>query len=37
VITEAHLDQPAILTGIQRSARNRDDRLARQRGLLGTL
>jgi transketolase len=37
VITEAHLDQPAILAGIQRFARERDDRLARQRGLLGTL
>jgi transketolase len=37
VITEAHLDQPAILAGITRFARERDDRLAWQKGLVGRL
>jgi hypothetical protein len=37
VITEAHLDQPAILAGIQRFARDREGRLARQKGLVGKL
>lgn len=34
VITEAHLDQASILAGIERFARDREDRLARQRELL---
>jgi transketolase len=37
VITEAHLDQPAILAGITRFARERDDRLAWQRRQVGKL
>ena len=37
VITEAHLDPASILTGIQRFARDRAQRLARQRELLGAL
>jgi transketolase len=37
VITEAHLDQPAILAGIQRFARDREVRIVRQKGLVGKL
>ncbi|HEY6510210.1 MAG TPA: hypothetical protein VIY56_19440, partial [Vicinamibacterales bacterium] len=37
VIAEAHLDQPSILAGIQRFARERDDRLGRQKGLVARL
>jgi len=37
VITEAHLDQPAILAGIQRFARDREQRLARQKELVTKL
>ena len=37
VITEAHLDQPAILAGIQRFARDREQRLARQKELVAKL
>ena len=37
VIAEAHLDQPAILAGIQRFARDREQRLGRQRAVLGSL
>ena len=35
VIAEAHLDAPSIFAGIQRFAQDREDRLSRQRGLLG--
>jgi hypothetical protein len=35
VIAEAHLDAPSILAGITRFAADRDQRLARQRKLLG--
>jgi transketolase len=34
VIAEAHLDQPSIFAGIERFAREREQRLARQRELL---
>ena len=37
VITEAHLDADSILAGVQRFARERPQRLARQRALLDTL
>jgi transketolase len=37
VIAEAHLDAQSIRSGIQRFARERDERLSRQRDLLGTL
>ena len=37
VIAEAHLDQSSILAGIQRFARERDDRLGRQKTLVGRL
>jgi transketolase len=37
VITEAQLDQPAILAGIQRFAGDREQRLTRQRDLVGKL
>jgi transketolase len=37
VITEAHLDQKAILAGIQRFAKDRDSRLSRQRDRLASL
>jgi hypothetical protein len=35
VIAEAHLDPASILAGIERFARERDQRLAQQRELLG--
>jgi len=35
VIAEAHLDAPSILAGIQRFAADREQRLTRQRKLLG--
>jgi hypothetical protein len=35
VIAEAHLDPASILEGIERFARERDQRLAQQRELLG--
>ena len=37
VIAESHLDADSILKGIRRFARDRDDRLRRQRGALGAL
>jgi transketolase len=37
VIAEAHLDAPSILAGVQRFARERDERLSRQRDLLKRL
>jgi transketolase len=37
VIAEAHLDQSSILAGIQRFARERDERLGRQKALVGRL
>ena len=37
VITEAHLDQDSIFAGVQRFARERPQRLARQRALLDAL
>jgi transketolase len=37
VIAEAHLDAPSILNGIQRFARDREQRLARQRKLIEQL
>jgi transketolase len=37
VMTEAHLDQPAIVKGITRFAKARDERLSRQRDLLAGL
>jgi transketolase len=37
VIAEAHLDQASILSGIQRFAEDRKQRLARQRELLGDI
>jgi hypothetical protein len=37
VIAEAHLDATSIVNGIQRFARERDQRLARQRELLQKL
>jgi len=37
VIAEAHLDAQSIFTGVQRFARERGERLARQRDLLGRL
>jgi transketolase len=37
VIAEAHLDPDSILAGIQRFARDREERLAHQRQLLGAL
>ena len=36
VIAEAHLDAPSILAGIKRFATDRDQRIARQRSLLGS-
>jgi transketolase len=36
VIAEAHLDPASILAGIQRFAGEHDQRLARQRALLGS-
>jgi hypothetical protein len=35
VIAEAHLDAPSILAGIKRFAADRDQRLSRQRQMLG--
>lgn len=37
VIAEAHLDAESIFAGVQRFAREREDRLGRQRNLLGAL
>ena len=37
VIAEAHLDQSSIRAGIERFARERDDRLGRQKALVGRL
>jgi len=37
VITEAHLDAPSILTGIQRFGAERERRMARQRDMLASL
>jgi hypothetical protein len=37
VIAEAHLDADSILAGVQRFARDRPARLARQRALLDAL
>jgi len=37
VIAEAHLDAASILAGIQRFARDRESRIARQRELIAKL
>jgi transketolase len=37
VIAEAHLDQESIFRGVERFARDRDERMARQRGALERL
>jgi hypothetical protein len=37
VIAEAHLDPDSIFAGVQRFARDRDERLSRQRAMLGAL
>lgn len=37
VIAEAHLDAGSILAGVQRFARDREQRMARQREMVGTL
>jgi hypothetical protein len=37
VIAEAHLDKESIFTGIERFARDRSDRIGRQKSLLDPL